>query len=90
MTDPKTHHGKITVGQNLKAPLDYGFQGLDDCSAVGRCGDLDEQPSYKDTGCYRYHKGCSKKSLRGVISAELLSLREPCSPFTAHRLYTRR
>lgn len=53
-------------------------------------GDSDEQPGYKDTGRYRYHKGCSEKSLRGVISAELLSLREPRSPFIAHRLYTRR
>lgn len=66
-----------------------GFKG----SMIARLsvdGDSDEQPGYKDTGCYRYHKGCSEKSLRGVISAELLSLREPRSPFIAHRLYTRR
>lgn len=38
-TDPETHCDKVTVGQNLKAPSDYGFQGLDDCSVVSRCGD---------------------------------------------------
>lgn len=69
---PGSQDDEASKDRDLKVSLDYGFQGLDGCTtdAALRPVEVTKTRRYRS-------KGCSEKSLQGVISAELLSLRRP-------------